>query len=391
MKDESQVSRGERPEVEELSDLQWARIERGLWQRLEASPSESAEAEASRPRAGRTSGRTSGRTWMRGAAFGGALALAAVVALLVWVNDEEREGGERVGEAPARVMTSDSATTVSFAEAAIEVAPRSALLMSGSAERGATIVLERGRAGFHVAPRAAERPFVVVAGNAMVRVVGTRFEVARQGEEVEVHVREGKVDVRYLGQVHHVVAGESWSSPAAHETAVLLDAGGAVGASAEGSGAAASEVGARDAKDGSVEAADAAAPSGKPPRTRRPPPPATTPPDPPISTEPSASSRLADSPGASAPEPSETEQKAWMRAFHEATRLESSSPREALRRYEELSQRDDRLGANALFAAARLAFDVGDPERGARLARAYLHRFPTGLNAADARVLLGAR
>jgi hypothetical protein len=79
-----------------------------------------------------------------------------------------------------------------------------------------------------------------------------------------------------------------------------------------------------------------------------------------------------------------------MKQFRAAAALESSAPREALRRYLELSRRDDRLGSNALFAAARLAFDIGERERGAELARAYLRRFPSGLNAPDARALLRA-
>ncbi|HRC58470.1 MAG TPA: FecR family protein, partial [Kofleriaceae bacterium] len=208
------------PEVEELSDLQWARVERGLWTRLDAADPAAEVLLPGSPRA------TSASWRLRGLVIG-ALAVAAVALLAVlwrgWGGlGREQELAEL--ESPSRVMTRESATTVSFAEAAIEVAPRSAMLLSGDATRGATVVLERGRAGFRVAPR--KRPFMVVAGNAMVRVVGTHFQVAREGEHVEVEVHEGKVSVHYLGHVHQVASGEQWRSAnvAPVQTTLLDDA-----------------------------------------------------------------------------------------------------------------------------------------------------------------------
>lgn len=372
-----------RPEVEELSDLQWARLERGLWQRMDASPAEAGRVEEP--------GRGGGARWrLRGLAIGGALAMVAVLLLVVLLPGLEDGGGGRGSgsEAPARVVTRESATTVSFAEAAIEVAPRSALLMSGSAERGATIVLERGRAGFHVAPRQADRAFVVVAGNAMVRVVGTRFEVARQGEAVEVAVREGKVDVRYLGQVYRVAAGDRWSSPAAEETAGLLEVGAKAGADAgqdaADDAAAASEAEARAAAESRKAAERAVAERAQ--RAQRSSSKGTSP-----SAPPSEEGAVAAPPAASSePETSAAETAALAAEFAAAARLESSAPQEALRRYQALARRDDRWGSNALYAAARLALDVGERERAATLARSYLRRFPRGLNAPDARALLEA-
>lgn len=55
--------------------------------------------------------------------------------------------------------------------------------------------LQRGQALFDVAPRL-YRPFLVDAGQASVRVVGTRFNVDRQAREVRVSVAEGRVAVR---------------------------------------------------------------------------------------------------------------------------------------------------------------------------------------------------
>lgn len=352
-----------RPEIEELSDLQWARIERGLWQRMDAAPAELDAAEAGQPR--RVRGAQPWR-W-RALALGAALAAAAVLVFTLWPGRGGSEGDESAStglaahdrtDEPSRVVTRDSATTVSFADAAIEVQPRSALLLSGSRERGATIVLERGRAGFHVAPRQAQRPFVVVAGDAVVRVVGTRFEVARTGEDVTVAVQEGVVDVRYLGQVHQVTAGAQWRSPPVKAaTSTLLDAG---AATLRDAGAAS------DAAPRGPDATKSAEPARPPARPRAP----------------------REEQPAAPPPPAPAETSTLAAEFAAAAALESSSPQQALSRYLALAKRADRWGRNALFAAARLALDVGERARAAELARTYLRRFPDGPNAPDAQALL---
>jgi ferric-dicitrate binding protein FerR (iron transport regulator) len=351
-------SRPQIPEVEELSDLQWARIERGLWQRMDTAPLASTEATEATAAARVLSSRSRGARLWRVVALGGALAAAAMLLFALWPGDEKGAGerglvAERSDE-PSRVVTRDSATTVSFADTAIEVQPNSALLMSGNAERGATIVLEHGRAGFHVAPRLARQPFVVVAGNALVRVVGTHFEVARSGEDVTVEVQEGVVDVRYLGQVHQVMAGGEWHSPpvkAVQQT--LLD----------GAGSGEAPV-----------AADA---------PRVPADPATRPRRGLPKDAPAVSPTMSKA-------PTSAQTTAPSAEFAAAAQLESVAPQRAMLRYLELSQRDDRWGRNALFAAARLALDLGDRARAAQLARSYLRRFPDGPNAPDARALLDA-
>ena len=345
------------PEVEELSDLQWARIERGLWSKLDAGVG--AEAAPVGPARAASSWR------LRGLAIGGALAVAAVALLaLFWRGPRAPHGptAQLGAEVPSRVMTHDSATTLSFADAAIEVAPHSALLLSGSVERGATVVLEGGKAAFRVSPRT--QPFMVVAGHAAVRVVGTQFQVERKGEEISVRVAEGKVAVHYLGHVHQLMAGQAWSSASvAPVQTVLLDA--------------------------------QPAPQGEPPPPQdrapaaQPQPPADAPHRPPHRRgDPHPSDPppvIAPPPVVAPPSPPDDGARAQ---FADAARLESSEPNEALRRYLALSRRDDRWGANALFAAARLALDVGQRARAAELAQAYLRRFPAGSNAADAKALL---
>jgi TolA-binding protein len=58
------------------------------------------------------------------------------------------------------------------------------------------------------------RTFTVAAAGIEVRVVGTRFNVVATGARVDVHVLEGTVEVRKLGEASvlaRVSGGESWS------------------------------------------------------------------------------------------------------------------------------------------------------------------------------------
>jgi transmembrane sensor len=57
------------------------------------------------------------------------------------------------------------------------------------------VVLNEGQAFFEVAHNPA-RPFYVIAGDAEIRVVGTKFDVSRTGNDVQVSVLEGRVEVR---------------------------------------------------------------------------------------------------------------------------------------------------------------------------------------------------
>lgn len=67
----------------------------------------------------------------------------------------------------------------------------------GQDERRVTLL--RGEAWFEVSADAA-RPFVIRSGEGWVKVVGTRFSVARQGEQTRVRVAQGKVQVSADGK-----------------------------------------------------------------------------------------------------------------------------------------------------------------------------------------------
>src|SRR5258708_31845445 len=60
-----------------------------------------------------------------------------------------------------------------------------------------TVWLDRGEAYFEVVPDTS-RPFVVLAGSRRITVVGTKFAVRRDGDEVQVKVPEAIVHVEAL-------------------------------------------------------------------------------------------------------------------------------------------------------------------------------------------------
>ncbi len=70
--------------------------------------------------------------------------------------------------------------------------------------------LERGSARFDVAP-STERVFVVLAGPAEVRVMGTVFRVVMGTEAVMVAVEQGRVEVRVHDRTHLLAAGDEAS------------------------------------------------------------------------------------------------------------------------------------------------------------------------------------
>jgi transmembrane sensor len=95
------------------------------------------------------------------------------------------------------------------------------------------IYLRKGEAHFEVA-HDRSRPFEVHAGDAVVRAVGTEFEVRlRADQHVEVLVNEGRVEVepdappeksRPIATSHAVSAGQALSTAATSYTAVPVSA-----------------------------------------------------------------------------------------------------------------------------------------------------------------------
>ncbi|MBS2018078.1 MAG: FecR domain-containing protein [Deltaproteobacteria bacterium] len=81
----------------------------------------------------------------------------------------------------------------------------------GGAPDRVELVIDRGRTVFDVKP-GGPRAWVIDAGPVVVRVLGTRFTVARSGDDVTVSVERGKVEVESLGTVRVLTAGQTFAS-----------------------------------------------------------------------------------------------------------------------------------------------------------------------------------
>ncbi|MBA3456560.1 MAG: FecR domain-containing protein [Deltaproteobacteria bacterium] len=347
------------PPVEPMSDVAWARVERGLWSRVESGATDVLPAAS----AGR---------WLWIALP--ALSIAAVVALLLATGVLGSRGDLPVVSAsetmePSRVVASAAPSTVSFGDAHIDLAAQSAIVMSR--EGGSpSVLLERGVATFAVAPRVDRPPFVVRAGDTVVRVVGTRFTVSRSNEQITVAVDQGLVDVQFRGATQRVGAGHTWSSEAPDKVALhtplpVTNLSGAP---------------------------DSTTPDSITPDTRTTTPDTrTTTPDkrtttPAITTTSPATATTSTDIRSGVRAPS-TPKEADRAMFDRLTALERRDSKAALTGYLELSRGNSQWSEVALYAAGRLATDLGD-RRAATFLDIYLRRFPNGANADDARNLL---
>lgn len=327
------------PPVEPLSDVSWARVERGLWKRLDAgAPDERREPPRRRLVA-----------WITVPVVAAAAVLAIVLAArgdAGEVGDEDPIASPTPSIEPSRVVAGASPSSVSYGDAHIELAAQSAIVMDREGN-APSVLLERGVATFAVAPRDARPPFVVRAGDTVVRVVGTQFVVARDGEQVAVAVEHGIVDVQFHGRLQRVSAGRRWSSTRPEVVAMAP--------------AVEPEVVDPEIVEPEIVEPEVVEPEVVPPPAR------PTRPD-----KPTTKPTIAD-----------TERATYERL---AT-IEARDPTAAMTGYLALSRGNTRWSAVALYAAARLAADRHDP-RATTFLTIYLRRFPAGANAPDARRLL---
>lgn len=321
------------PPVEPMSDVSWARIERGLLSRLDSQTTAPIE---SAPK----------RRWLYVAIP--AIAAAAAITLVLALQG----GGEppktspvtdgssvAIDVEPSRVVSGDSASTVSFGDAHLSLAAKTAIVMTR--EGGSpSVLLERGTVDFTVAPRENRPPFVVRAGDTVVRVVGTQFQVARYDEHVDVKVTHGIVDVQFRGNTVRLARDQAWSSENPEAVTQIAQA----------------EVAPPVVDQPAVEKPRPAKPAAA--KIDKPVPPSTT-----------AGVDL-------------DQQK-----FERIQSLEVRDPQAAIKGYLELANGNSRWAANALYAAGRLAADRGDP-RAKTFLTIYLRRFPKDINARSATTLL---
>ena len=189
----------ERPPVEQLSDVAWARVERGVFSRIESTVTHAA--------ASREVGRDKTRGWV----WLAVPLAAAAAAALAFFGHTDTPAPQTADQEPARVVAGTSPSAVTFADAHITLDAQSAITMDQKAGKPVT-TLEYGGAWFEVAPRGARAPFEVVAGDLDVKVIGTRFRVARSTEHVEVAVDHGAVEVHYQGKLVTLHDHEQWTS-----------------------------------------------------------------------------------------------------------------------------------------------------------------------------------
>ncbi len=110
--------------------------------------------------------------------------LASLTALFVWIDaDKVRSYSTGIGE-QSTIQLMDGSTVELNARSKVEVR---------LSDRQRDVALIEGQALFRVA-KDKQRPFVVQAGEAQVRAVGTEFDVYRKQTETVVTVVEGRVE-----------------------------------------------------------------------------------------------------------------------------------------------------------------------------------------------------
>ncbi|HEU5057982.1 MAG TPA: FecR family protein, partial [Kofleriaceae bacterium] len=296
-----------RPDVPPLSDLSRQRIRQAVFDRLDREPAAPVAAPRRRP--------------VLLAAGAAAAVVAAVVAVSALGGDRARPAAPR-HPAVSRLETGGSPSQVTVGDARITAGPNAALTATETGDGGVQVFLERGSIDLVVAPRGDRPPFVVLAADVRVEVVGTRFTVARDGDAVSVSVAEGVVRVTRPGSEDaRVAAGERWPAAAPEPP---------------------------DDPEMTFEPEAASSPRPK----RRKPPPVEAP-----EAAPSARER-----------------------YEAAAAAEQSRPEEALAAYRALVAEGGAWADNALFAQASLELKLGRRAAARRSLVAYLERYPRGAN-----------
>ena len=340
------------PPIEPMTNAAWSRVERGLFERLDQPAPRPLPAPRSR------------WPWLAVPAF--ALAAAAVIVIVLSLRSTPTTDVATAPIVPSRVVAGDTPSMVSYGDAHLTLEAHAAIVMARE-NNSPSVLVERGAVDFTVAPRQNE-PYVVRAGDVVVRVVGTQFRVARFEERVTVAVARGLVDVQFRGDVHRLSAGQSWSSQ--EQTASTTRT-----------------------KDEPASIDDTPAPNTKPVVGSNGKPVASN--DKPVvsnekpvvsNDKPAVVSN--EKPVVSNDKPSSSNDPSPEKAkFELMSSLERRDPERAMKGYLELSKGNSEWSANALFAAGRLAFDRKD-KRAKTFLELYLKRFPRSVNAEDARDLL---
>ena len=341
---ESSAARVIELEFEPLSEPRWNKIEQRVFARLDAGELRSTQ-----------DSNQQAPFWARRAGVW-ALGLAASLLLVVLaLSRSNRSAAPTV----SRISTGVAASHVALPGVVLDVSPQSAIIVSGSADESALIVLDRGEVTCDVAHRRPGAPLFVQAGELSVEVVGTRFTVTRQEEVASVKVQEGVVRVKFRGRSTSVKAGETWPPAPTAEVSPPPSVAEVPRAN---------------------EVPEAPGSAGSTAGTQRP-------------RERSSRPRIANEVKETkeAPEQIATTKASppsAQRQFETATRIEATEPAQAIRLYEGIEDGSSGWASNALFAHGRLEAARGNRVAARRILAQYLSRFPGGANAPDARLLL---
>ena len=169
----------------------------------------------------RAEGRSRRLVWV----LAGALAMAAAFGLALQLQPEvepapqARKAAEQLPTG-AVLESADAEVAVQLSDGSqVALAPRAQVRVRSNKPKVIELELQSGRARFDVRHDTGRR-FAVQIGGAEVRVLGTRFELARSertnGTFVQVTVREGVVEVEVTRaaqrEVTRIHANESWST-----------------------------------------------------------------------------------------------------------------------------------------------------------------------------------
>lgn len=192
------------PEMEELSELGWKRIEQSIFQseRLEASP----------PLPGNISSSSAGqrgRLWVAG---GLTLAAVAVIALLVLPSLQAPTEETVAGSQRSRIETQSSPSEVYLGAAAIEVSPQSAIWIDRLVD-DISVTVDEGGMRVRVESANEASPMQVHAGDVRIEVMSTDFSVYRQANRVDVEVLAGSLTLFARGKRITLEAGDVWPVP----------------------------------------------------------------------------------------------------------------------------------------------------------------------------------
>lgn len=144
-----------------------------------------------------------------------ALALAVVLSLaaaILWIR---RPASEAVIEGAVLASSQTEQETIELVDGSrLVLEPSTRLRLVHVSARRVHLTLEEGTLDAFVT-HVEGRPFTVLAGKVEVRVVGTRFRVSVERDDVSVSVDEGRVALRGLDGMTvpaFLSAGEAWSS-----------------------------------------------------------------------------------------------------------------------------------------------------------------------------------